>query len=152
MLKIQSTPITEIERVGTFTGIQQRLSEACEWLRSQGIRVSDNRIGIYLKIISELNNARDSNTLDDYHIHNGHAWINATFESQELISICNSLRNCKDKSIIARLKLAAKGQELFASDEADSASGRNIALELSTAGTFASTGHPIDFGGEADVR
>ncbi|GGY11624.1 hypothetical protein GJV26_29450 [Massilia dura] len=152
MLKIVSTNETDITGLSSFTGIQKRLTEACEWLKRNGVQVSNTRVGRYLKILRELNEARANNSLDAYHEKNGHVWINAAFESEELIWLYNSLKEHSNEKVIERLKLAVKGNDLFATDESDNASGRNFSLELSTAGAFAATGSSVDFGGEADVR
>ncbi len=60
------------------------------------------------------------------------------------------LNGLTDTSLVARLKKAVKGQELYVHDS-ENCSGRDFSFELDIAAKFAKTGYKVDFGHDADL-
>ena len=136
----------------TFVAASSKLDQACAWLETQGIRCSPSRIGSYKRLFASLARHQLANSVRDfYEEYSLVEFVNAAHEVAEIVRIYEGLSTVVDANMASRLREVAKGQVLYALDDADR-SGRDFALELSIAAKFVRAGNLVEFGDAADVR
>lgn len=136
----------------SYVDASSRIDQACLWLETLGIEYSRTRVGKYRALFEELAKSQLANSLHDFYEHYSfEEWVNAAHEVAELARIYEGLSQQNDPRLVARLRDALKGQELYVLDSEDR-SGRDFSLELSIAAKFARAGYSVDFGHDADLK
>lgn len=136
----------------SYVEASAKLDQARVWLEGLGIDYSKTRVGKYKVLLSTLARYQLSNNLNEFiEEHSFPDWVNAIYESAELIRIYEGLNGRVDMDLSYRLRDSLKGHELFVLDKSDR-SGRDFSLELSIAAKFTSCGYFIDFGDDADLK
>lgn len=136
----------------SYVEASAKLDQVCGWLEGLGINYSRTRVGKYKILFSTLAKHQLSNNLDEFHEkYSFPEWVNAAYETAELVRMYEGLNSYNDVSLNERLKDSLKGHELFVFDN-DDRSGRDFSFELSVAAKFARQRYPIDFGHDADLK
>lgn len=136
----------------TYIAASAELDEACAWLDGLGINFSRTRIGRYKALFASLAKHQQEGTLDGfYDEYTFQEWVNAAYEAAELVRMYEGLGAQNEPTLVARLRDALKGHELYVLDDNDR-SGRDFSFELSIAAKFARAGLVIDFGDDADLK
>jgi hypothetical protein len=128
------------------------LSEACAWVARLGIQYSATRLGAYERLWKRLAACYKSKNLDSFFDSVPfQTFLNAAFESTEIIETYKGMSHISDVAFGAKLKSAFRGHDLYVMDN-DGRSGRDIGFELYIASKFAAKGMNINFSSIADVE
>lgn len=136
----------------SFVEASSQLDAACAWIKQLGINYSPTRVGKYKSIFTALASHQLAGSLEQLaHKLPEAEFVNAAHESAEVVRIYQGLAGVNDPLLVARLRDALRGHNLYVLDK-ENRSGRDFSFELVIAAKFAKAGAFVDFGHLADLR
>lgn len=136
----------------SYVEASKQLDKVCDWLETLGVNYSPTRVGKYKEIFSRLAAYQAENNFDGFfECVPFEEFVNAAYEVAELVRMYEGLNGHNDPDLVARLREALKGHELYLLDN-QGRSGRDFSFELAIASKFARCGFAIDFGHQADLK
>ena len=106
--------MTHVYTSESFVAASGRLDDTCAWLQSLGIQYSRTRVGRYKALFASLARHQLADTLPNFYEEYTFAdFVNAAHEIAEIVRIYEGLSRITDTNLIARLKDALKGHELY---------------------------------------
>lgn len=144
----------ETNEIPRHTYLEQlaKFDAACAWLATFGVNVSPTRIGLYRRVLAQIEQKHRERAINDLLEKHGFAVIaNVLFESTELIDIHEGLSGANE-DVTDSLRMFTAGCTLLSEERRTGNNiARNVGFELDTTASFRQCGFPISVTPPADL-